>query len=78
MAAVILGGATATASSGNGVTTFDYVQVKAGQSLWQLAEIVAPDADPRDVVYEIVKLNQLATAEVQPGQQLALPLRYSS
>ena len=78
MAAVILGGATATASGENSSTTFEYIQVEAGQSLWQLAETVAPDADPRDVVYEIVKLNQLVTAEVQPGQQIALPLRYSN
>ena len=78
MAAVILGGATATASDENSATTFEYIEVEAGQSLWQLAETVAPDADPRDVVYEIVKLNQLVTAEVQPGQQIALPLRYSS
>ena len=78
MAVVILGGATATASGENSSTAFEYIQVEAGQSLWQLAETVAPDADPRDVVYEIVKLNQLVTAEVQPGQQIALPLRYSN
>lgn len=87
MAVVIFGGASATASdesgsaeSGSasfGSAAFDYVQVEAGQSLWQLAQSVAPDADPREVVYDIVKLNQLATSEVQPGQQLAIPLEYS-
>ena len=84
MAAIILGGATATATSATspevGLTdspAFDYVQVESGQSLWQLAESVAPGADPRDVIYEIVKLNQLSTPEVHPGQQLAIPLAYS-
>ena len=84
MAAIILGGATATATSATSVEAgltdspaFDYVQVEFGQSLWQLAESVAPGADPRDVIYEIVKLNQLSTPEVHPGQQLAIPLAYS-
>ena len=84
MAAIILGGATATATSATSVEAgltgspaFDYVQVESGQSLWQLAESVAPGADPRDVIYEIVKLNQLSTPEVHPGQQLAIPLAYS-
>ena len=52
---------------------FEYVTIKSGQSLWQLAESVAPGADPRDVIADIVRLNQLPTTEVQPGQRLALP-----
>jgi hypothetical protein len=53
--------------------TFDYVTVQAGETLWGLAEEIAPSADPRDVIADIVSLNQLPSAEVQPGQRLAVP-----
>ncbi|MEO6309482.1 MAG: LysM peptidoglycan-binding domain-containing protein [Leifsonia sp.] len=68
------GGAAAAANSGTlGATSFDYVTVSSGQSLWQLAETIAPEADPRDVIADIVSLNQLSSADVEPGQLLALP-----
>ena len=57
-------------------TTFDYVTIQSGQSLWQLAERIAPSADPREVIAEIVNLNQLPSESVQPGQRLALPAEY--
>ena len=56
--------------------TFEHVTVQAGESLWQLAAQIAPSADPRDVVSDIVHLNQLSSAVVQPGQTLAIPLKY--
>jgi hypothetical protein len=52
---------------------FDYVTVQSGQSLWELAESIAPTADPRDVIADIVSLNRLQSEDVQPGQRLALP-----
>ncbi|TFC16224.1 LysM peptidoglycan-binding domain-containing protein [Cryobacterium algoritolerans] len=57
-------------------TVFDYVTIQSGQSLWQLAETIAPTSDPRDVIAEIVSLNQLPSENVQPGQRLALPVRF--
>lgn len=68
-------GAVATASSPS--ADFEYVSVLPGQSLWQIAQSIAPDADPRDVVAEIEMLNGIAGA-IQPGEQLAIPARYSS
>lgn len=56
--------------------TFEHVTVQAGESLWQLAAQIAPSADTRDVVSDIVHLNQLSSAVVQPGQTLAIPLKY--
>ena len=56
--------------------TFEHVTVQAGESLWQLAAQIAPSVDPRDVVSDIVHLNQLSSAVVQPGQTLAIPLKY--
>lgn len=67
------GGATATAELGS--NDFSYVTVASGQSLWQLAEEIAPQADPRDFIAEIVSLNQIQ-GEIQPGQRLAIPVGY--
>jgi len=75
--AFALNGGTAVASGETSWQTFDYVQVVGGESLWQVAESIAPEADPRDVVSDLVHLNQLSSADVQPGQQLAVPAHYS-
>jgi hypothetical protein len=60
------------------VNSFQYVSIAPGQSLWQLAEQVAPQADPREVVADILTLNNLSSGDVQPGQKLAIPAAYSS
>ena len=49
------------------------VTVQPGESLWAIAGSVAPERDPRDVVAEIVELNNLDAARVMPGQQLFVP-----
>ncbi|SKB01830.1 LysM domain-containing protein [Agreia bicolorata] len=64
------------AESSAATQTFDYVTIQAGETLWALAEEIAPSADPRDVIADIVSLNQLPSAEVQPGQKLAVPNEY--
>lgn len=69
-----LNGGGAAASSDQARTQFTFVTVSAGQSLWQLAEKIAPTEDPREVIADIVSLNQLASEDVQPGQRLALPV----
>ena len=56
--------------------TFTYVTVESGQSLWDIAAEVAPAADPREFAAEVASLNQLGSAELQPGQQLAIPHQY--
>lgn len=58
-------------------TTFQHVTVQSGESLWSVAESIAPNADPRDVIAELVKLNGLESAVVSPGQQLAVPTQYA-
>lgn len=76
----VAAGANAAAETGPGDTasqTFEYVTVQPGQSLWQIAERLAPDADPREVVAEIELLNGLSGA-LQAGERLAVPLQYSS
>ena len=69
----MLGGGTAVATGTTSGAEFDYLTVKAGQSLWGIAETLAPEADPRDVIAEIMSLNQLSESSVQPGQRIAVP-----
>jgi nucleoid-associated protein YgaU len=49
------------------------VVVQPGQTLWELAEQVAPDRDPREVIKAISDANALTTALVAPGQSLVIP-----
>ena len=67
------GGAAADAGS-QGHASFEYVTIGQGDSLWALAESIAPDGDPRVLVDEIIRLNGLDDAVVEPGQRLALPV----
>ncbi|MGR0220500.1 LysM peptidoglycan-binding domain-containing protein [Agromyces sp. ZXT2-6] len=68
------GGAVAGIDGGATPATFETVVVGTGDSLWVIAEQIAPSEDPRDVILEIMRLNGLADAVVQPGQRLALPV----
>lgn len=72
--AFALNGGMATATAEPGSTS--YVTVLAGQSLWQLAEQVAPGEDTRETVAQLLRANALESAEVFPGQQLAVPSQY--
>jgi hypothetical protein len=75
-AAAVLNGGGAVATDAASSVEFSYVEVEAGQSLWSLAETVAPQADPREVIAAIVRLNGLPSADVQPGERLAIPFEY--
>ena len=68
------GGAVAGIDDGSGPAVFDTVVVRTGDTLWGIAESIAPTADPRDVILEIMQLNGLRDPVVQPGQRLALPV----
>jgi hypothetical protein len=72
----VLGSGVAAADSGFGAgaaQSFEYVTVGDGDSLWAIAESIAPDDDPRVVIDEIMRLNGLADMMLEPGQRLALP-----
>lgn len=64
---------TATANNNQSKVTFEYVTVEAGQTLWDLAEKVAPEQNTQDWMQEVVNLNGLTTTDLQPGQRIALP-----
>jgi LysM repeat protein len=75
--AFALNGGMAAATNVSGASSLQYVTVESGQSLWQLASEIAPSADPRDVISDVVHLNQLTGTDIQAGQRLAIPARYS-
>jgi LysM repeat protein len=54
------------------VTVVTHV-VLPGETLWGIAQQVAPDDDPRDTVARIVEFNAMTSPAVQAGQRLALP-----
>ncbi|WP_427017016.1 LysM peptidoglycan-binding domain-containing protein [Pseudarthrobacter sp. P1] len=49
------------------------VTVLSGQTLWSIAMAADSSRDTRDVVSDIVELNDLASSVVQPGQRLFVP-----
>lgn len=75
--AFALNGGGATASRTGSDQPFQYVTVDAGESLWQVAEQIAPHADPRDVIDQLVQLNQLESTDVFAGVRLAIPAQYT-
>ena len=78
LSAAMLAGGSALASDEPGApgATFETVTVAPGDSLWAIAAVHAPGADPRDVVDAIVRLNAL-DGPIVPGQELALPAEFS-
>ncbi|CAO1651011.1 LysM peptidoglycan-binding domain-containing protein [Salinibacterium sp. NSLL150] len=70
------GGAAATLESNE--NAFVYVDVAAGQSLWNIAEQHAPGHDPREVVAQLIEVNQMSSADIFAGQELAIPASFSN
>lgn len=77
LSAAIIGGGSALASREAGAGSFATVTVSPGDSLWSIAEEVAPTADPRDVVDAIVRLNALDRPVLSAGQTIAIPSEYA-
>lgn len=74
----ILGGGAALASHASGASVhYETVTVHPGDTLWGIAQEVAPRDDPRDVVDAIVNLNALDQVTLVPGQRIAIPTQYS-
>lgn len=47
--------------------------VERGDTVWSIAERIAPKADPRKTAADLMAVNGLATPELQVGQTLRLP-----
>ena len=56
-------------------TPYVKVSVKPGDTLWSIAESIAPSGDRRSLVADIVEINRLTTPELQAGQKIYIPTR---
>ncbi|CAB4609727.1 unannotated protein [freshwater metagenome] len=65
--------AAANSQTSSSAAKFEYVTVSAGQTLWDLAEQIAPNTDPQDWMQDVVNLNGLTSTDLKPGQRIALP-----
>jgi LysM domain-containing protein len=66
--------APATASTGEpAAPVARTVTVEPGQTLWQVAREVRPQADPRETIARIMEMNGLTSASVQAGRQIYVP-----
>ncbi|MFT4157475.1 MAG: LysM peptidoglycan-binding domain-containing protein [Microbacterium sp.] len=74
----VISGGTAIASNDSAATTaYDTVTVVPGDSLWSIASKIAPHADPREVINELIAFNALEGASIQAGDELAIPEQYT-
>ena len=64
-----------TTDSVGAPTSFIEVTVAPGDTLWSLATRMADGADVRAMVDEIASVNALASADLQAGQKVRIPLR---
>jgi hypothetical protein len=72
----IVVGLSQLASAANGPAVPErttVVQVAPGETLWQLAERVAPGSPPQQVVERIRELNGMHGSTIHPGQPLIVP-----
>ncbi len=79
VAGLVFATVTAPANAGNetGTASFLTVTVEAGDSLRSIAERIAPEADPREVVGELKRLNALEDSALLAGQTIAIPAQYA-
>lgn len=74
--ALSLNGGMATATDAAGAP-LEYVTVSGGESLWVVAQEIAPLEDPREVIAQVLRFNELTSADVVAGQRLAVPTQYA-
>lgn len=72
LTALGLGGTGAEAGLDAGAAV-PVITVAPGESLWSIAERIAPSADPRDIIEAIVSYNGLGGVDVWAGQRLGVP-----
>jgi hypothetical protein len=75
LAAISVGraGSQAATATENG-PMLQQTTVQQGETLWAVAQRIAPKNDPRDVVAQIRRINHLQSSGLRVGQQLLLPI----
>lgn len=66
------------AQATDGPVALHTVTVHDGDTMWAIAQHLAPRSDPRDVVLELERVNHLADAAIMPGQRLRVPSTFSA
>lgn len=72
---LLIGTRGAVASDGSTAATTQAIVVQPGQSLWDVAVTIDPEADPRETIWVIQQLNDMKTSEVLAGQELIVPIK---
>ena len=50
------------------------VEIQSGDTLWMLASKYGPDnTDPREIIHEICRLNDISAESIYPGQIILIP-----
>jgi len=63
-------GAQAGAEAGTEAPVYT---VLAGETLWSIAQQLAPGQDPRMTIDQLMRTNNLRSADIRPGDVLLLP-----
>ena len=66
-------GASQAAAHVGAAPATQIVVVQPGESLWSIAERVAPSADPRETIARIVSLNGLTSSVLPAAKALVVP-----
>lgn len=66
--------AAGVAAEGSAGPQLEQTTVQPGESLWSVARRIAPENDPREVIAQIRRLNDLQGSQLQVGQHLLLPV----
>jgi len=71
--------ATVITSYSNKEVTYENIQVERGQTLWNIAKNYSGyEHDPRKLVYQIKKINNIDNSILQPGQIIRIPVNNKS
>ena len=73
----LLAGGSALASGESEPVAFETVTVLPGDTLWSIAAEAAPASDPREVIDDIRRLNNLSSGMIQVGASIAIPTEYA-
>ena len=77
MVAVIAAGNISKLNNVHGSTVTEYktIEISAGDTLWAIADKYCPDdMDPREMVYDIRKANDMSDSSLNVGQTLIVPI----
>ncbi|WP_309066970.1 LysM peptidoglycan-binding domain-containing protein [Microbacterium sp.] len=77
VASVLAGGSALASGEQAEPVVFETVTVLPGDTLWSIAAEAAPGVDPREVVEDIIRLNNLPSGMVQAGSEIAIPVEYA-